>query len=225
MLMGRPEKVNQKLKKMGLLCSCPAGAELTDLTLSSCPVDIGQIQKILFQRQYSSGTTLNSFTIASADPALLASWSAKTAASDGTKVVVSPTIGNPETEAGEAITFGGGNATVGGIELIVGRGPTTFSAVFYRTSPLTIAQMKDYMCEDLAVYLVDEYGRIIGLADSLSSPTIFYPIPVEGFFVGDRSLGGLEEPDTNVLSFSFLPNWSDLLYIVTPTDFNPLTGL
>lgn len=210
---------------MGLLCSCPVGSALTALTVSSCPVDVGQIQKLLFQRQYSTGTTLNKFTIAAADPAVQASWTAVTGAADGTKVVASPLIGNPETEAGEAITFGGGNATVGGTEIIVGRNPTTFSAVFYRTSPLTIAQLKNYMCEDLAVYLVDEYGRIIGLADDLSSPTEFYPIPLESFFIGDRDLGGFEEPDTNVISWSFLPNWSDLLYIVTPTDFNPLTAL
>jgi hypothetical protein len=210
---------------MGLLCTCPPAAALTALTISNCPTDIGQIQKILFQRKYTTGTTLNKFTIASANPNVLASWTALTGASDGTKVVPSPLVSNPETEAGDAITFGGGNATIGGIEEIVGRAPTAFTASYYKLDPVTARQMKALMCEDLAVYLCDEFGRVIGLADDNSSATEFYPIPVRGLFVSDRDLGGLEEPDTVNIQFSFLPNWSDQLYIVTPTDFSPLTDI
>lgn len=210
---------------MGLLCSCLVDAEIADLTISSCPTDIGQIQKILFQRKYATGTTLNKFTIASANPNALASWTALTGASDGTKVVAGPLVSNPETAVGDPITFGGGNASIGGIEEIVGRQPTTFTGQFYRLDPVTARQLKGYMCEDIAVYLCDEFGRIIGLADDNSSATEFYPIPTRSLFIGDRSLGGFEAPDQVAIQFSFLPNWSDQLYIVTPTDFSPLTDL
>lgn len=210
---------------MGLLCSCPPGAALSALTISTCPTDIGQIQKILFQRKYSTGTTLNVMTIAATNPNVLATWTALTAAADGTKVVPGPLVSNPETEAGDAITFGGGNATIGGIEEIVGRGPTAFTGSYYKMDPVTARQMKALMCEDLGVYLCDEFGRIIGLADDNSAATEFYPIPIRALFIGDRDLGGLEEPDTVSIQFSFLPNWSDQLHVVTPTDFSPLTDV
>jgi hypothetical protein len=35
----------------------------------------------------------------------------------------------------------------------------------------------------------------------------------------------LEEPDSNAISWSFLPNYSDNLAIIAPDDFNPLTDL
>jgi len=210
---------------MGLLCTCPVGSALSDITISSCPTDVGQIQKIYFQRLYSAGTTKNFFTIATGNPNAQASWTALTGAADGTKVVVGPWVSNPETAVGDPITFGGGNASIGGIEEIVGRGPTVFTGSFYRLDPVTGRELKDFMCEELAVYLVDEFGRIIGLADDNSSATEFYPIPTESFFIGDRNLGGFEEPDQVAIQFSFLPNWSDQLYIVTPTDFDALRDL
>jgi hypothetical protein len=43
--------------------------------------------------------------------------------------------------------------------------------------------------------------------------------------VGDKNLGGFDAPDGNAISWSFPPNWSDNLVIVTPSDFNPLTDL
>ena len=53
----------------------------------------------------------------------------------------------------------------------------------------------------------------------------YYPIPVRSFFVGDKTHGGLEAPDSNAIQWTFLPNYSDDLAIVTPADFNPLTDL
>lgn len=215
----------QAVITMSLTCTCPVGAEIPDLTISTCPVDLGQIQKVIFQRRYSTGTTLNQFTIASANPNLLASWTAVTSASDGTKAVVSPYISNPTVEEGAKREFGGGNATVGGIPINLGRESTTFTSELLRVSHVMVKQLKGYECEDLGVYLIGEDGKITGLADDNSSATQFRPIPVTGFFVSDRRIGGYENPDVNVLSWSFLPNWSDELYTVTPSDFNALTQL
>ena len=36
---------------------------------------------------------------------------------------------------------------------------------------------------------------------------------------------GYEAPDSNAIQWSFLPNWSDDLKLIAPTDFNPLTDL
>lgn len=53
----------------------------------------------------------------------------------------------------------------------------------------------------------------------------FIPIPIGKFFVGDKKLGGFEEPDSNTIEWSFYPNWSDNFYIIKreTLDFNPLT--
>lgn len=210
---------------MGLLCNCPAGTALEDIPISECPESFGQVQKVIFQRIFSTGATKNSFTIVSANPNLLASWTPKLAAADGTKVVQSPYIQAPTTEPGAARTYGGGNETLGGVEIIIGREPTSFTGNILRASQETIEALKAYQCENVGVYLVDEFGRIGCLVDDRTTPTKNFPIPISSLFVGDKSLGGLEGVDMNVISWKFFPNWSDKLVIITPTNFNALTDL
>ena len=209
------------------ICKCPASTALTSIPAVTCSESFGQIQKVAFQRIYSSGTTKNSFT-SSADIKLLASWTALLSANDSTKIVVSPYIQAPTSEAGAARTFGGGNDTLGGVEEIVGREPTTFSAVLRRIPQEVIKALKELQCEswadNLGVYLFDDNGNIEALVDA-TTPTTFYPIPIRSLFIGDKTHGGLEEPDSNAISWTFLPNYSDQLKIVAPTDFNPLTDL
>ena len=210
---------------MSLLCNCPAGAALANIPISGCPESFGQVQKVIFQRIFSTGSTKNSFVAATADPKLKASWTPLLAAADWTKVVQSPYIQAPTTEPGAARTYGGGNETLGGVELIIGREPTSFTGNILRSAQNTIKALKSYMCENVGVYLVDEFGRIGALVDDPKTPTKYLPIPIQGLFVGDKSLGGLEAPDMNVISWKFFPNWSDNLAILTPTDFNALTDL
>lgn len=210
---------------MGLNCGCPLGAHINDLTVAACKVAFGQTQKLLFQRIYSAGSTKNKFT--AANVLLKTNWTAALSASDGTKITVSPYVQNPETEPGAARTFGGDNQTRGGVPITIGREPTAFTGVFYQESQETMAAMKDYYCEELGVWLIDEYGNIGCLADSLTNPTEYYPIPVQEFFIGDLKLGGYSEPDSNAINFSFLPNWSDKFTIIKQStlDFNPLSDL
>lgn len=210
---------------MGLLCTCPQSTALGSITQDSCPESIGQIQRLLFQRKFSAAKTLNGFTIATAAPTALASWTALTAANNSTKVTVSPYVSAPNIEPGQAREYGGGNETIGGIPVIVGREPTTFTGSFIQVSQRTVTELKKYQCEDVGVYLVDEYGRIVGLTDSHATPTVFRPIPLASLFIGDKMLGQLENVDKNDITFRFFPNWSDMLHIVTPADFNALTDL
>ncbi len=208
---------------MGLICGCPAAAHIADLVNSQCKEGLGQVQKVIFQRIYSTAGTKNAVTMTSVGK--LATWTANFSAADGTKMTISPYIQGPTTEAGAARTFGSGNQVLGGMAIIVGREPTTFTGTIYEESQDNIKAMKDYMCEEIGVYLIDENGNIG--AQLKDSGAKLYPIPVQSFFVGDKSLGGLEEPDSNVISWSFLPNWSDDFTIVKADDldFNPLTDL
>lgn len=210
---------------MGLLSECPPAAAISDVPINDCPESLGQIQKVILQRIFSSGTTKNEFAIATADPALLASWTPLLAASDGTKVVQTPYIQSPAIEAGAPRTYGGGNETLGGVEIITGREATKAKGNILQVSQDTIEALKKYQTENVGVFLVDEYGRIAGLTDDHASPAVFKPIPIYAFFVGDKTLGGLEAPDMNAVQWSFYPNWSDKQHIITPTDFNALTDL
>jgi len=126
---------------MGLNCGCPAGAHLPDLNIAECKESFGQIQKVIFQRIFKSAGVRNTI----ADLTQKASLSTLLSAADGSKIIVSPYLQNPTTEPGAARTFGGGNASLGGVEIIIGTEPTTFSAVMYQEKQTTIATMKKYM--------------------------------------------------------------------------------
>lgn len=208
---------------MGLNCGCPAGAHLADLQIADCKESLGQIQKVIIQRRFSSAGVLNK--IAVADIKSKTAMAALAAAADGTKIIISPYIQNPTTTPGEARTFGGGNQTLGGIEIVIGREATSFEGIIYQEKQSTIKTMKEYSCEDIGVYLIDENGNIGAIKDSAKDE--YRPIPLRSFFVGDKNLGGYEEPDSNTIKWSFLPNWSDDLEIIKQTDmdYNPLTDL
>lgn len=207
------------------LCTCPAAAALTTVPAVTCPESFGQIQKIAFQRLRKADGTVNKFDSTSSI-LLKASWTAKMAAADGSKIVISPYIQAPTQEAGGARTFGGGNETLGGVEMVIGREPSAFSAVIRSCPQSVIKALKALQCEaqgeNLGVFLFDENGAIECIK---SGSTDYLPIPIRSLFIGDKSHGGLEAPDSNPISFSFLPNYSDDLTIQVPTNFNPLTDL
>ena len=203
------------------MCSCPAGAALPQIPNASCPQDWGQTQKILFQRIFKTAGTKNSFT-SSSDIKQLSSWTALFSASDGTKCVITPYVEAPTSDGGDAITFGGGNDTVGGTTKVIGRNPVNMSFVMRQMTQDVIKALKGLQCEDeLGVYLVNGDGQILAVS---SADNEYTPIPIRSLFISDLKLMGLDNPDENALSFSFLPNWSDDVKVVTP-GFNPLTDL
>lgn len=210
-----------------MICKCPAGKALPNIPVSNCPESFGQIQKVAFQRLYKSSGEKNSFRD-DAGIGVKASWAPFLSANDDTKIVISPYIQAPTAEAGAAITFGGGNETLGGVEEIVGREPTPFTGVMRKLSQKTIKALKELQCEswgdNLGVYLFDENG-VIGAIQDAGTVTTYYPIPIRSLFIGDKTLGGYEAPDSNNIQWVFLPNWSDDLAIIVPEDFNPLTDL
>lgn len=209
-----------------MICKCPAGTALPDIPVSNCPESFGQIQKVAFQRLYKSTGEKNSFKT-DAGIEKKASWTPLLTADDDTKIVISPYIQAPTAEAGAARTFGGGNETLGGVEEIIGREPNPFTGVMRKIPQSVIKAMKELQCEswadNLGVYLFDENGSIEAIQDE-TTPTTYYPIPIRSLFIGDKTHGGLEAPDSNAIQWAFLPNYSDDLTIVTP-DFNPLTDL
>ena len=196
---------------------------MAEICPATCPENFGQIQKIAFQRLASDGTR-NGFT--TTDIKKLASWETFFGAADDTKITVSPFINAPASDGGGARTFGGGNETLGGVAEVIGSEPVTFNARLRGIPQSIIKVLKSYMCDakvnNLGVYLINENGQIEAIdggAGATEGSRIYYPIPVKAFFVGDKIHGGLEAPDSNAISWSFAPNYSDDLVVVTP-EFN-----
>ena len=116
---------------------------------------------------------------------------------------------------------------MGGVEEIIGREPNPFTGVMRKIPQSVIKAMKELQCEswadNLGDYLFDENGSIEAIQDE-TVKTTYYPIPIRSLFIGDKTHGGLEAPDSNAIQWVFLPNYSDNLTIIAP-EFNPLTDL
>lgn len=195
---------------------CPAARTLTTIPSETCAQNFGQIQKIIFQRIYN-GAAKNSITdgTSTGNAGLLASWTALKAATDDTKIVVSPFIESPADDGGDARTYGGGNETLNGIEQVIGANPVGFTCRMNGKKQDIVAAMKKLMCEalsnNLGVYLINENGNIEGIKVN----SAWYPIPIQSLFVGDKHHGNFDGPDYNNLSFSFAPGYSDNLDVLT----------
>ena len=196
---------------------CPAASAVPTIPAVTCASRFGQIQKIIFQRIYSTGSTKNSIAdgTSSGQAGLLASWTALKTATDGTKIAVTPFIEEPADDGGDARTVGGGNASLNGIETVIGSNPVTFSSKLNNVPQSVVAEIKKLMCEcmgnNLGCYLVNENGQIQGVKDSGN----WYPIPIQKLFVGDLKHGNLEGNDYNDLQFAFAPGYSDKVDILT----------
>ena len=198
-----------------MICKCPLGTALPDIPKFTCGESFGQIQKLAFQRLRGTAGTANKFT-AEKPITKKASWDTPLTVSDDTKIVVTPFLNAPTAEAGAARTFGGGNDSLGGIEEVVGSEPTPFTAVFRRLPQTIVKAMKELVCEsqahNLGVYLIDENGAVGALSGETDGD--YMPVPVESLFIGDKTLGGFDAPDSNAIQFSFRPNWSDDLKVI-----------
>ena len=211
---------------MSLICQCPAATAITTIPNVTCPENFGQIQKVAFQRLQQSDGTRNSFT--STNSILLkASWTALLAATDGTKVVVSPYINSPADSGGDVRLSAGGNDDLGGIAEVLGGNPVQFDGRIRSVPQSVIKVMKQLQCEanagNLGVFLFDENGKIEAIQGETTG--IYYPIPIRGLFIGSKLHGNFDAKDMNLIQWSYPDNYSDDLVILTPTDFNPLTDL
>lgn len=227
--MGQPRKdllIHKNIVKIMITCQCPAAAALPNVPNVQCSETFGQIQKVAFQRLRKDDGTRNSFT-ADGEITKLESWEALLAATDGSKVVVSPYIYSPADSGGDARMTGGGNDDLGGIPDVLGSSPVQFTSQL-RAIPQDVAKaLKQLICEanagNIGVFLFDENGNIEAIQDETTNTT-YYPIPVRALFVGDKIHGNYDAKDQNVLSWYYQAGYSDNLAIIKP-EFNPLTEL
>ena len=218
-----------------LLDCCPLAASLSDIPSSSCPENIGQIQRFWFVRKgnvvidtvspfsNSLPTTPSTPDIAGADPETIALWNLLFAASNEFKVIKSPLIGGDSTlTAGTNITQGGGdNSTLNGETYLNGINPTDGSARF---DSLTAAQIKEFRklaCEGsgLEVYLISQEGKIWGKKVG----NLLTGFPCANVVLGTMNNSGFGTRDNNVLTFQLDFDWDEHKYALTPSNFNALT--
>lgn len=181
-----------------------------------------QVQKAFIMRLYDDEGNLNVFTMPDEDPMLEASWTERLAATDGTKVVITPLFGEPSDEPGAAREYGGGNTTPGGIAYVIGYEPTAFTGRFDRVDQATIKALKELRCEKLGVVLVGELGELELIKKGEGATAKYYPRPIQKFSVSDKAHGGYDGVDYNSVGWNYPANSSDDLVIIKPTEFNPL---
>lgn len=203
---------------LSLLCTT-IGAEIA--TLGSTCQNLGEIQRVGFQRIFSTGSTKNKFTTTTG--LLKANWETAIAADDGTKITMSSALyGEEKITPGDAREDA---VALGGIPEIMGSAPTAFAAQIVKEHQKWIERLKTYASENIGVWLFDEHGQVGCLVDDQDNPTEYYPIPIKGMFVGDLATGNYNRNQYNTLMWKFLPNWSDKFVTFLPTDFNPVTDL
>ena len=212
-----------------LLDCCPLASSLDDIPASSCPENIGQVQRYWFVRKgkviWDTGTPANNVpaTIASTTPSAVAGWNTLSTASDDTHVVFSPLIGGDSViTAGSTITFGGGgNDTLNGETLVNGINPADGSARFDSLTGAQITAFRKLACEGngLEVYLISQEGKIWGSKVG----DLFTGFDCTNVVLGTMSNSGFGTRDNNVMTFQLPFDYDETKHAITPTDFNALT--
>ena len=217
-----------------LLDCCPLPTALSDIPSSTCPENLGQIQRYWFVRKgqviwdianpaNNLPTAPNTPDLAGLDITLAATWNLLFTATNDYKVVKTPLIGGDSTlTAGTTITQGGGdNSTLNGETLVNGINPTDGSARFDSLTGAQIAAIRTLACEGngLEVYLVSQEGKIWGKKDG----DLYTGFPCTNVVLGSMTNAGFGTRDNNTLTFQLDFDYDEYKYAVTPADFNALT--
>lgn len=194
---------------MSRTVTCPVVATLASVvtSLTNCPAEYGQIQKLVFWRRGESFTS-----VASAISATV--WTAHLAATGDAKTLVSPmlTLNIPASEAREA---GSGNEVLHGIPINLGSNPTKVEGRIWETDQATIVKLKAIKDEYLDVMMINESNQLIYRLDGTSVKGF----PIRSLWVSDMQTGSFADGTLNMFSFYLEPNWSDGAAITAATSF------
>jgi hypothetical protein len=199
-------------------CVCPSAAAIPDLLDPTCPENLGQIVRFIFQRQ---GQFIAATTAAAK---LLATYTPLTIAVDDTKIQFTPGLFEGLViPPGEAITEGGDdNSTPLGRKLVVGAGTISVEAMLRNVQSAAIAAMRAFGCEDLSISFINEFGEIAYQTITAGVDVgKLQGFPVHAFFIGDKGAEGKNTQDKAKLTFGLDAGWRDNIVLVKPTDFDP----
>jgi len=212
-----------------LLDCCPLATALTNIPASTCPENMGQIQRYWFVRRgsviWDIATPANNIpaTIAGNAATVVAGWTILFAAADDTHVVTSPLIGGDSViEAGSVVSQGGGdNSTLSGSTLINGIQPATGKARFDSLTGAQIAAIRLLICEgaNMEVYMINQQGLIWGQRVG----DLFTGFDCENVVIETMTNSGFGTRDNNMLTFQLPYDYDETKGSIAPTDFNALT--
>lgn len=212
-----------------LLDCCPLASTLTDIPASTCPENMGQIQRYWFVRRgsviWDVVTPANNVpaTIAGNAVTDVAGWNILFAAADDTHVVTSPLIGGDSViEAGSVVSQGGGdNSTLSGATLINGINPATGKARFDSLTGAQITAMRKLVCEgaNMEVYMINQQGLIWGQRVG----DLFTGFDCENVVIETMVNNGFGTRDNNMLTFQLPFDYDETKSFITPANFNALT--
>ena len=214
-----------------MACNCPLPTALTTITATTCPEEIGQIQRAWFVRKgnviwdtATAGAANVPLTITGDLVTEIAGWTVLKAAVDSTKVGFAPLFGGDITVApGDAITQGGNdNSTLNGQTYFVAFPDSSFSARYDQLSAVQTANLKLLVCEDLEVYFINDAGDIIGDASVTGT---FKGFDCTNVALQSRNVQGFATRDSNIMSFQLNADWDTTFEKQTPTDFKALSGI
>lgn len=191
---------------MPTICNCPLPAALTSAGHENCKEFFGQVGMLIFQR-------LSAAPISIVNAGLLATWDALLLETDNDKIVVSPTVHNFAQEGGDPRTTRGGNASLGGVPIVLGSNPTTCNGEFINVKQSTIKNLSQLSCEsNLGVYMVNANGAIAGRKSGAN----LLPFRIEDntLLFSDKIMGGYEDVDMNKFTFTFKEGYSQDFEIV-----------
>lgn len=196
-----------------ICCPIPTAILSVNTTLNSCRSDVGQIQKMVFWR---TGNSIGTHGTGTGGSLTLTAWQALLTATDDTKAIISPWVSNVEIPVSESREFGGGNETRDGITIKKGGQAVPVTCVAYMEDQDVITAMKQLECEALDVLFINESNQFIySDTDTFSG----FKIAPGSMFISDKSIGGYDVPDQNMITFNLVPNWSDTLEISDVTTF------
>lgn len=200
---------------------CPVPAALTTVQTPTCPENIGQIQRIFFQRAKAAfifdslgGTSFLE----------LASWTPLLVAAGDTKVVIAGSKQGPSMDTviitpSTAITVGGGdNTTLNGRKLNTGVTAAELSGELRSMPSEIIEQLKLLQKgEELVVYFENQYKQLIGIDAYPGHPgQNIVGIPIFSLFFGDAGNEGFAKDDKAKFGFGMDYGWRANLYIKKP---------
>ena len=217
-----------------MILDCPLPDELTAIPQPTCPFKLDQIVRAAFQRRQPSD-----------DPAFptladfqdLAEWTAFKAATDDTKIVVSPIFSGLVIPQSEALTTGGNdNSTFNGIREYNGEGSVTIAGQFKNLPPASKRAMELLSQESLAgatgisnlcicMFNREGYSFPENPVTALGVATTIYKfIPIYNFRISTLGSEGFNAPNINGFSFDVAEGWDRYLVSVKPA-FDALTEI
>jgi hypothetical protein len=212
-----------------MACNCPIPTALTVIPATTCPEELGQIQRFILVRKgqvkWDTATPTNNLpaSITGNLPSVSAGWTILKGLTNSDKVIFTPLLGgDPSITAGEQNLFGGGsNETLNGQVYSLGFNPSDGTARFDSLTAAQTAAMKLLVCEDLEMYFINDDGDIIGERDTVDAT--WHGFNVTNVALGGRSVQGFASRDGNVLTYQLGDDWDTKFEKQTPTDFNALT--